>query len=326
MQNHFEVSLDSISKLIDLSKALLHKYCQDNAIQKGQSSSIRKFRIDVSDVRKIIQNWLNKYFFVSQKKVQAFYNFKGGTGKTSICFQVANILSLYGLNILVIDADPQGHLSTSFGFDNTKAYHTLYEWIIKGIPFSEIKKTVFEGLDVIPANLSLTRMELALNNTAKREERVKIAVEKIASNYDFVLFDTNPSISLLNRNIITYADVINIVTETQPYSINGLKILLEDMDMFFSQMELSSPDIKIIPNKYEDRSSTAGEAISALNTLYSEYTIKEFAVRKSEDINISAKLGLALPFFCKKNSTAFEDIADLVQRTFITKKNRQQNG
>ena len=70
---------------------------------------------------------------ITIKKKFAFYNFKGGTGKTSICFQVATHIALMGYNVLVIDTDPQGHLSTSCGFPNDDSFLTLYDFLIRKI-------------------------------------------------------------------------------------------------------------------------------------------------------------------------------------------------
>ncbi len=136
---------------------------------------------------------------------------------------------------------------------------------------------------------------------------------KINSNkYDYIIFDTNPTISNLNRNVLTASDLVNIVCETQPYSLNGLKLLMDDFHSFYQSMNIRPPAMIIIPNKYEDRMSSSGEAMSLLRKNYSEIMKPDFAVRKSEDINIAAKLSLPLGVFAKCNSNAFEDILEVV--------------
>jgi chromosome partitioning protein len=217
-----------------------------------------------------------------------------------------------GFRVLVIDADPQGHLSTSFGFDTQHDLPTLSDAVSGTVGLKDTIQPVYPGLDCIPSNLALTRLEVILNDLPKREERLKILFDPIRSQYDFIIFDTNPTISLLNRNILAWSDLIAIVCETQPYSLNGLKILMEDMIKFYSNMQISLPDILIIPNKYEDRSSNSAEAMTVLRQFYGEYMIPDFAIRKSEDINTSAKLSLPLAFFARSNSLAFDDIIDLV--------------
>jgi chromosome partitioning protein len=294
-----------------VSASTISRYIKSNKIQPLPQSSSRKLRYSVEDVERIIWNIYTKKF-IPRRKVQTFYNFKGGTGKTSLCFQVSTHFALLGFKVLVIDADPQGHLSTSLGIRNDENHLTLFDVISGHATLEETVKPVFKGLDCIPANLSLTRLEVTLNQMAKREERVRIVLEPALSHYDFILFDSNPTISQLNRNLITFSNQLNVVCETQPYSLNGLKILFEDLDRFCESMQIKRPSINIIPNKYEDRTSSSAEAMTILREYYGEFMKADFAVRKSEDINSSAKNGLPLSFFAKNNSIAFEDIVDLI--------------
>lgn len=282
-----------------------------------------KFRYTIQDTRAVLRDCLSEKFNI-EKKVQCFYNFKGGVGKTSICFQVASHLALMGFNVLVIDADPQGHLSTSLGINSGEKYYTLHDAISGTQKITEIIQNIYEGLDCIPANLSLTRVEVTLNEMPKREERVRMLIEEIKDQYDFVLFDTNPTISYLNRNIITCSDLINIIVETQAYSLNGIKLVLGDMESFASSMMMKMPTILMLPNKYEDRTATSAEAMTLLNKYYSEYLKPNWAIRKSEDFNIAAKLSQPLAFFCKRNSIAFADVIDAIY--FILEKSCSKTG
>lgn len=294
-----------------VSSSTVSRYIKNSGIQPLPHSTSRKLRYSVKDSEKIIYNIFTKKY-KSIHKVQAFYNFKGGTGKTSLCFQISTHLTLLGFKVLVIDADPQGHLSTSLGIRNDENHLTMFDVINGHATLDDAVRPVFKGLDCIPANLSLTRLEVVLNQMPKREERVRIAIEPYLDRYDFVLFDSNPTISQLNRNLITFSSRLNVICETQPYSLNGLKILFEDLDRFCDSMQIQRPIISIVPNKYEDRTSSSAEAMTILREYYGQYMKPDFAVRKSEDINTSAKTGLPLSFFAKNNSIAFEDIVDLL--------------
>ena len=279
-------------------------------LEKTSERIIKNIRYSIENVRALLKQ-VTFQDVNSSCKVISFYNFKGGTGKTSICYQISAHLALMGFNVLVVDADPQAHLSTSFGFDMHHENPTLYDIINGTIEASQAIKPVYQGLDCIPSNLALTRSEVVLNDLPKREERVRINLENLKCNYDFIVFDTNPTISILNRNILVFSDLVNIVCETQPYSLNGLKMLMEDMTRFYKNMQMNMPEILVIPNKYEDRSSSSAEAMTALRQYYPMYIIPDFAVRRSEDINTSAKSRLPLAFFARTNSIAFEDIIDL---------------
>lgn len=276
----------------------------------------RNIRFPIETTRKFFQEFTVSEELKNRDFVLSFYNFKGGTGKTSICYQVSTHMALMGYNVLVIDADPQGHLSTSLGFDNNHNYPTLYDVVQSKFSIDEAVVEVFPGLSCIPSNLSLTRLEVVLSNATKREEVLFRHLENLKGKYDFIIFDTNPTISLMNRNILVCSDLVSIICETQPYSLNGLKLLMEDMNVFFSVMRMSLPDILIIPNKYEDRSTNSAEAMTVLRQYYSQFMIDDFAFRKSEDIPTSAKQSLPLAFFARVNSLALEDIKDLLPFIF----------
>lgn len=306
------VTQKTMARLVNVSPSVISRYISSRNIQPIISAGGRQrnLKYTIEDARNIIKNLLSIKEPLKSKK-HIFYNFKGGTGKTSICFQVASHFALLGFRVLAIDADPQAHLSSSIGFSNDNQAYTLYDVIVTKKRLSDVIKPIYPGLDCIPSNLSLSKLEVELNNMPKREERLAMELGELEHEYDFIFIDTNPTISILNRNIINFTDVIHIVCETQPYSLNGLKILMEDLARFFDQMRMPAKEINIIPNKYEDRSTNSAEAMTALRTYYSEYIKEDFAVRKSEDITTSAKIGKPLALFAKKNSIALEDVIEL---------------
>jgi chromosome partitioning protein len=308
--DHEGITVRTMTALSGFSKPSIHRFLKDKEPIGGKKSQ-KNQKYYIHDAREVIHNIFAKNYHIT-KKVMSFYNFKGGTGKTSICYQVSSHLAMMGFKTLVIDADPQGHLSTSLGFDNSQSYLTLFDIIKENLPFNIAVKSVYAGLDCIPANLSLTRIEVALNEMPRREERIRLVIDPILRQYDYIIFDTNPTISNLNRNVLTASDLVNIVCETQPYSLNGLKLLMDDIHSFYRSMNIDPPLMAIIPNKYEDRVSSSGEAMSLLRKNYSDIMKPDFAVRKSEDINIAAKLSLPLGVFAKSNSNAFEDIIEVI--------------
>lgn len=300
-----------LAQMTGLAVSTINRYITSNSIPHLDKTSMRNMKYAIGDVRKIVKECYSKDLEV-KKKIHAFYNFKGGIGKTSICFQVSSHFALMGFKVLVIDADPQAHLSTALGFSTDTTHNTLYDALTKRLGINDVILSVFPGYDCIPSNLSLTRVETELANMPKREEQLSMIINGIKKEYDFIFFDTNPTISNLNRNVITCADVLDIVTETQPFSLNGLRVVFEDLNRFYQSMQIEGPEIVVIPNKYEDRTTSSAEAMTVLREYYSEYMKPDFAIRKSEDINTAAKIGQPLALFCKKNSIAFEDIIDLV--------------
>lgn len=306
------VTQKTMALLADVATSTINRAISSAEFSAIPTNTKGKLRYTVSDTRSVLSKFISSKYKIA-KKVHCFYNFKGGVGKTSVCFQVATHLALCGFKVLVIDADPQGHLSTSLGFNSDENYYTLYDAIIGVKSIEEVTQNIFDGLDCIPSNLSLTRTEVSLNEMPKREERVKMLIQPFTERYDFIIFDTNPTISYLNRNVITCCDVINIIVETQAYSLNGVKLLLSDIKAFCESMMINIPEIFMFPNKYEDRAATSAEAMAALNKIYPQYLMPNFAIRKSEEFNIASKLSKPLAFFCRNNSIAFEDIIELIR-------------
>lgn len=300
-----------MSDLAGVSPPVVNKIVSSGGFQPLVKNVSRNIKYSIDDTRKIMVKLLSKNF-KEYPKIYSFYNFKGGVGKTTLCYEISTHLALMGFNVLVVDADPQGHLSSSLGYDTESNFLTLYDVVANGVPVSEVIDTVYNGLDCIPANIVLSRLEPALAHLSKIENPIKKSIDPIKEKYDFVIFDTNPTISNLNRNITLMSDVLSIVVETQAYALNGLKVLMGDLKSFCEESEFDLPNIVIIPNKYEDRNTSSGEAMTILRDVYGEYVIPEFAVRKSEEIHTSCKNKTPLAFFCRSNSIALEDIKDVI--------------
>ena len=310
-QNEILFSQADIASYAEVTPSVVSHHIakhQIMAIQSGAKSEQRK-KYNFQVARTIIKEFQTKDH-APKYKTQVFFNFKGGTGKTSLCHQLSVMFALYGYKILVIDCDPQAHLSYSLGCDEQADNLTLYDVIVNKVSIEEaIIKNVYEGLDLIPANLSLTRLELPLNQMPNREKVLLKLLEKTRDNYDFVFMDTNPTISTLNRNATLAADMLNIVCETQPYSLKGLEILVAEINAFAEVME-KPINYQIIPNKYESKTAISQESLGILHTSYRD-NVLESVVRKSEDINLSAKMRKPVFGICNKKSVALEDIKDL---------------
>lgn len=279
-------------------------------IEAMGSTSTHNKRYEIQSMRKITD-----LLYASNKrpilqKCNVFYNFKGGTGKTSICYQVATHLALLGFKVLALDLDPQAHLSLAMQIPENYSGNTIYDVLIQGSSLKESLVEIFPGLDLLPANISMTRIEVPLSAKNKREEKLSIALDPIRNLYDFIIIDTNPTISTLNMNALVASDRVNIVCETQPFSLSGLRVLVDEMESFYEEMKLE-PNFCIVPNKYEIKTATAQEVLGAIRSEYGDSVIGA-VVRKSEEMNIAAKKKLPLSGFCKSKSVALEDIMDLV--------------
>lgn len=278
-------------------------------IESSDTTSTHK-KFNAQSTRVITDHVFSKERRPVIDKTHVFYNFKGGTGKTSLCFQVSTHLALLGFNVLALDLDPQGHLSNALGVEEGWNGQTIYDVLIHDVPLEECLLEIFPGFNLLPANISMTRIEVPLSSKTKREEKLRAILEPVKKQYDFIIIDTNPTISTLNMNALVASDRINIVCETQPFSLNGLRVLVDEMLDFYHDMKMK-PHFCIIPNKYEIKTATAQEVLGALRKEYKDYVMNT-VIRKSEEINIANKKHMPVSAFCKAKSPAFEDVLDLV--------------
>jgi len=304
--NYFSQSMLAI--MSGLSPSTISRAASKVSLKNQEEKSGSRKKHTFKEARKILKSLVAQEYEVYQR-VQVFFNFKGGTGKTSLCHQVSVHLATLGFGVLVIDCDPQSHLTHALGIDQEEEKFTLYDIIVNRLSVKEAITNVYPGLDIIPADLSLTRIELPISQMVNREKVLKKIIDPLKQEYDFIFIDTNPTISIFNQNATYCADIINIICETQPFSLKGLDMLIHELQDFSSAME---KDIKyrVIPNKYESKTGTSQEALGSLRINYHQ-EVMETIVRKSEDINISAKQRKPVCLFCKKSSIAFEDMCDL---------------
>jgi len=305
MQN-FYFSQSMLTKIANVSASTISRLSSKLTTNINKSEARKKY--DFSQARLILKQAIGNENLINNK-IQVFFNFKGGTGKTTICHQVSIHMALLGFKVLAVDCDPQAHLTYALGVSEEEEKLTLYDVIVNKLPIKEAIKNIYPGLDIIPSDLSLTRIELPLSNETNREKILKKIIEPLKREYDFIFIDTNPTISILNQNTTYCADIVNIVCETQPFSLKGLEMLVRELVNFSSAMD-QPIKYKIIPNKYDAKTATSQEVLGSLRHDYKD-VVMESIIRRSEDMNVSAKKRLPVCAFCKKNSAALEDICDL---------------
>lgn len=308
--NHTDYSFaqNVIAELIGESTSMVSRLIKEIKVERVNSGSNNTKKYSLSDTGGICQKLLVTKKFTN--KIHVFYNLKGGTGKTSIGVQLASHLSIMGYKVLVVDIDPQGHMTNILGFPEEENHITMYDVIVNDVNIHDAVVNVYQGLDAVLSNLSLSRVEVPLSQKNRREEKLCKVLSLIKDKYDFIMIDTNPSCSTLNLNALYCADQVNFICETAPFSLYGLRVMLAETTAFFDDMNKRFK-YKIIPNKYESKTITAQEVLGYLRTNYKEHVTNSI-VRKCEDINIASKECKPIAAFCKRKSPAFEDIKDLI--------------
>ena len=178
----------------------------------------------------------------------AVTNQKGGTGKTTTCENLGIGLAMEGKKVLLVDTDPQGSLTISMGWQQPDelptTLSTLMQKAMNDQPIQPGEGILHhaEGVDLIPANIELAGLEVALVNSMNREKMLKQVLESAKREYDYILLDCMPSLGMLTINALAAADTTLIPVQAQYLSAKGLEQLLQTVGKVRRQI---NPKLKI---------------------------------------------------------------------------------
>ena len=163
-------------------------------------------------------------------RILSVANQKGGVGKTTTAVNLATALSAIGKKVLLVDLDPQGNASTGLGIKRAGLRTSTYDIIFGDASVEEtIKQTKVPGLDVLPSSIHLSGAEIELVSASRREYRLQESLRK-AMNYDYVIIDCPPSLSLLTLNALVASDSIVVPLQCEFYALEGLSHLVKTIE------------------------------------------------------------------------------------------------
>ena len=165
-------------------------------------------------------------------RIIAVANQKGGVGKTTTAINLSACLAEQGEKVLVIDMDPQGNTTSGFGVDKNDLDDTIYELLIGESDVQEcIIKNVMENLSLIPSNVNLSGAEIELIGVDHKEYILRKQIHPLRDQYDFIIIDCPPSLSILTINSMTTADSVLVPIQCEYYALEGLSQLMHTITL-----------------------------------------------------------------------------------------------
>ncbi|GAA0215127.1 ParA family protein [Castellaniella daejeonensis] len=177
-------------------------------------------------------------------RVFCIANQKGGVGKTTTAINLAASLAQHGQRVLLVDLDPQGNATMGSGIDKNAATVNLYQVLIGEADVAGARiRSETGGYDVLPSNRELSGAEIDLVQMSDREMQLKQALSKVAQDYDFILIDCPPTLSLLTLNGLAGAHGVIIPMQCEYFALEGLSDLVNTIKRVYRNL---NPDLELI--------------------------------------------------------------------------------
>ena len=209
-------------------------------------------------------------------KVLALCSQKGGVGKTTSCVNLAVGLAKAGKKVLVIDNDPQGSMTASLGYHNPDELPITLATILTKIVEDELFENTLgilhhqEGIDLIPANIELSGMEVSLVNIMSRELVLKQYIERMREEYDYILIDCMPSLGLMTINALVAADSVLIPVQAAYLPVKGLQQLIHTIAMVKKRLNRQLVFEGILLTMVDFRTNYAKDVAGKVREAYGE--------------------------------------------------------
>jgi chromosome partitioning protein len=249
--------------------------------------------------------------------IVAFANQKGGVGKTTSSVNAAAALARRGFRVLLIDSDPQGNATSSFGVDKSLLRYSIYDVLVDDLPVAQaVAVTDRPGLDLLPSTPILAGAEIELVDVDERERRLSKALAGALHRYDVVLIDCPPSLGLLTVNALTAARSIVVPIQCEYLALEGLGQLITTIDLVKRRLNPALDIVGVLMTMFDARTRLSSHVVEEVRRYFPQ-RIFETIVPRSIRLAEAPSYGQAIFEYdpTSRGAAAYEAFAsELIER------------
>ena len=236
-------------------------------------------------------------------KVISVANQKGGVGKTTTTVNLATLLAKKGKKVMLIDTDPQGNATSGLGI--TKELElSVYDILVGDTTFEEtIQDTAVKNLKVCPSNISLAGAEVELVSMMSREQRLKVKLDAVKDQYDFIIIDCPPSLGLVTLNAFTASDSVLIPVQCEYFALEGLGQLLNTVNLVKKHLNKNLEIEGALLTMYDARTNLSNQVVKEVKK-YFEDKVYKTVIPRNVRLSEAPSYGMPISIYDPKSKGA----------------------